>query len=87
MKIIGPKLRQSIDHNQSTCLDCSLTPPAPEPKEPRVTPWKTPKLSRRALAAAAAAGALDFYDYRLDPARAVPGLLSRFSGPQRNIGT
>jgi pectate lyase len=29
----------------------------------------------------------DFYDYRLDPARAVPGLVSRFSGPQRNIGT
>nr|BFF27897.1 pectate lyase [Glycomyces mayteni] len=29
----------------------------------------------------------DFYDYRLDPARAVPALLSRFSGPQPGIGT
>jgi pectate lyase len=29
----------------------------------------------------------DHYDYRLDPARAVPGLVSRFSGPQRSIGT
>ncbi|MEU1041237.1 pectinesterase family protein [Streptomyces sp. NPDC005551] len=29
----------------------------------------------------------DFYDYRLDPARAVPALLRRFSGPQERIGT
>ncbi|MFF3316233.1 pectinesterase family protein [Streptomyces sp. NPDC003035] len=29
----------------------------------------------------------DFYDYRLDPAAAVPALVTRFSGPQKNIGT
>ncbi|HZF87067.1 pectinesterase family protein [Streptomyces sp.] len=29
----------------------------------------------------------DFYDYRLDPAAAVPALVQRFSGPQRQIGT
>ena len=28
----------------------------------------------------------DFYDYRLDPAAAVPALVTRFSGPQKNIG-
>lgn len=27
-----------------------------------------------------------FYDYRLDPAAAVPSLVSRFSGPQKRIG-
>ncbi|MGW0821200.1 pectinesterase family protein [Streptomyces sp. NPDC002845] len=29
----------------------------------------------------------DFYDYRLDPAAAVPALVSRFSGPQKQLGT
>jgi pectate lyase len=29
----------------------------------------------------------DFYDYRADPARAVPALLDEFSGPQPEIGT
>jgi pectinesterase len=29
----------------------------------------------------------DFYDYRLDPAAAVPALVKRFSGPQKQIGT
>ncbi|MEV8597727.1 right-handed parallel beta-helix repeat-containing protein [Streptomyces sp. NPDC052012] len=29
----------------------------------------------------------DFYDYRLDPAPAVPALVQRFSGPQERIGT
>jgi pectinesterase len=29
----------------------------------------------------------DFYDYRLDPASAVPALVTRFSGPQKQIGT
>ncbi|KAF3464716.1 right-handed parallel beta-helix repeat-containing protein [Streptomyces sp. Tu 3180] len=29
----------------------------------------------------------DFYDYRLDPASAVPALVERFSGPQPRIGT
>jgi pectate lyase len=29
----------------------------------------------------------DFYDYRLDPAAAVPALVTAFSGPQQNIGT
>ncbi|TPQ19911.1 pectinesterase family protein [Streptomyces sporangiiformans] len=29
----------------------------------------------------------EFYDYRLDPAAAVPALVTRFSGPQRNLGT
>lgn len=29
----------------------------------------------------------DFYDYRADPAAAVPDLLGEFSGPQPNIGT
>jgi hypothetical protein len=29
----------------------------------------------------------DFYDYKADPAAAVPGLLSEFSGPQPEIGT
>ncbi|MFD7305678.1 pectinesterase family protein, partial [Streptomyces pharetrae] len=29
----------------------------------------------------------DFYAYRLDPAAAVPALVQRFSGPQRQIGT
>ncbi|MGW0709846.1 pectinesterase family protein [Streptomyces sp. NPDC002643] len=29
----------------------------------------------------------DFYDYRLDPAAAVPALVTRFSGPQKTIGT
>ncbi|MFE6618689.1 pectinesterase family protein [Streptomyces sp. NPDC057740] len=29
----------------------------------------------------------DFYDYRLDPAAAVPALVKKFSGPQRRIGT
>ncbi|MBT2442475.1 right-handed parallel beta-helix repeat-containing protein [Streptomyces sp. ISL-36] len=29
----------------------------------------------------------DFYPYRLDPASAVPALVTRFSGPQRTIGT
>ncbi|MFJ8359440.1 pectinesterase family protein [Streptomyces sp. NPDC093984] len=28
----------------------------------------------------------EFYDYRLDPAAAVPALVKRFSGPQRQIG-
>ncbi|WP_369270239.1 polysaccharide lyase family 1 protein [Streptomyces sp. R11] len=28
----------------------------------------------------------DFYDYRLDPAAAVPALVTRFSGPQQRIG-
>ena len=28
----------------------------------------------------------DFYDYRLDPAAAVPALVKKFSGPQRRIG-
>jgi hypothetical protein len=28
----------------------------------------------------------DFYDYRLDPAAAVPALVERFSGPQPRIG-
>ncbi|MFC5636694.1 pectinesterase family protein [Streptomyces bullii] len=28
----------------------------------------------------------DFYDYRLDPAAAVPALVQRFSGPQKRIG-
>ncbi|MBT2417735.1 right-handed parallel beta-helix repeat-containing protein [Streptomyces sp. ISL-22] len=28
----------------------------------------------------------EFYDYRLDPAAAVPALVTRFSGPQRRIG-
>ncbi|MFE9024208.1 pectinesterase family protein [Streptomyces sp. NPDC007808] len=28
----------------------------------------------------------DFYDYRLDPAAAVPALVTRFSGPQERIG-
>ncbi|MFF9812966.1 pectinesterase family protein [Streptomyces sp. NPDC014006] len=28
----------------------------------------------------------DFYDYRLDPAAAVPALVTRFSGPQKQIG-
>ncbi|KOG33845.1 pectinesterase family protein [Streptomyces resistomycificus] len=28
----------------------------------------------------------DFYDYRLDPAAAVPALVKRFSGPQKRIG-
>ncbi|KMS71947.1 pectate lyase [Streptomyces viridochromogenes] len=28
----------------------------------------------------------DFYDYRLDPAAAVPALVKRFSGPQERIG-
>ncbi|MFF3331354.1 pectinesterase family protein [Streptomyces sp. NPDC002888] len=28
----------------------------------------------------------EFYDYRLDPAAAVPALVKRFSGPQRRIG-
>ncbi|WP_405926065.1 pectinesterase family protein [Streptomyces sp. NBC_00035] len=28
----------------------------------------------------------DFYDYRLDPASAVPALVTRFSGPQKRIG-
>ncbi|MEV3969805.1 pectinesterase family protein [Streptomyces sp. NPDC050698] len=28
----------------------------------------------------------DFYDYRLDPARAVPALVKKYSGPQRRIG-
>ncbi|MFI2433728.1 pectinesterase family protein [Streptomyces sp. NPDC018693] len=28
----------------------------------------------------------DFYDYRLDPAAAVPALVTRFSGPQRQLG-
>jgi pectate lyase len=29
----------------------------------------------------------DFYDYRLDPAAAVPALVKRFSGPQKQLGT
>ncbi|MDF3146222.1 MULTISPECIES: pectinesterase family protein [unclassified Streptomyces] len=29
----------------------------------------------------------EFYDYRLDPAAAVPALVKRFSGPQQRIGT
>lgn len=29
----------------------------------------------------------DFYAYRLDPAAAVPALVTRFSGPQKQIGT
>ncbi|WP_345567988.1 pectinesterase family protein [Streptomyces plumbiresistens] len=29
----------------------------------------------------------EFYDYRLDPAAAVPALVERFSGPQKRIGT
>ncbi|WP_217235753.1 pectinesterase family protein [Streptomyces sp. AC555_RSS877] len=29
----------------------------------------------------------EFYDYRLDPAAAVPALVQRFSGPQKRIGT
>ncbi|KND24307.1 pectinesterase family protein [Streptomyces acidiscabies] len=29
----------------------------------------------------------DFYGYRLDPAAAVPALVTRFSGPQKQIGT
>ncbi|WP_456115229.1 pectinesterase family protein [Streptomyces scopuliridis] len=29
----------------------------------------------------------DFYPYRADPAAAVPALVKKFSGPQRNIGT
>jgi pectate lyase/pectin methylesterase-like acyl-CoA thioesterase len=29
----------------------------------------------------------DLYAYRLDPAAAVPALVTRFSGPQKNIGT
>ncbi|MBD0842501.1 pectinesterase family protein [Streptomyces sp. TRM68416] len=29
----------------------------------------------------------EFYDYRIDPAAAVPALVQRFSGPQRRIGT
>ncbi|MET7697779.1 pectinesterase family protein [Streptomyces sp. NPDC005485] len=29
----------------------------------------------------------DFYAYRLDPAAAVPALVTRFSGPQKNLGT
>ncbi len=28
----------------------------------------------------------DFYDYRLDPAAAVPALVERFSGPQKQLG-
>ncbi|MEV0635562.1 pectinesterase family protein [Streptomyces sp. NPDC050619] len=28
----------------------------------------------------------DFYDYRLDPAAAVPALVTKFSGPQKRIG-
>ncbi|OAH16488.1 pectinesterase family protein [Streptomyces jeddahensis] len=29
----------------------------------------------------------DFYDYRLDPAEAVPALVKKFSGPQETLGT
>ncbi|MGA6223358.1 pectate lyase family protein [Streptomyces umbrinus] len=29
----------------------------------------------------------DLYDYRLDPAAAVPALVSKFSGPQKGLGT
>jgi pectinesterase len=29
----------------------------------------------------------DFYDYRLDPAAAVPALVKKFSGPQKQLGT